>query len=323
VRALLREKGVRMSRRFPFLILLLVVAALGVGASAGLQALERMYDSTTQLDEFAGELRNIGKAGGKERQSSCWCLVDAAGNVLGRGEEAERVFFAMVASEGADMAEVVSRLRANRNFQSLWSYLSYQRREIRLQIDPAFTNPNNGKPLFGGYNHESRTILINTAHPTVAANPLELVDTLIHECIHAALHNRALNEKLERLANVTEPMKFTLPEDIADAQSDSLWQDAVRGLGLTVHDIRKLKSRPVGNDARLLALKKELDFNYGASSSDPDNQYEDINLAAQTFLVHILQDVRLSSGLPETISFGRLQRLRIARNDPLLVRKRA
>jgi outer membrane protein OmpA-like peptidoglycan-associated protein len=89
-----------------------------------------------------------------------------------------------------EQAAVIDALFANPTFRALWDYVgscpaapAQDHGPIRLLVTPGLTI--GGVERFGGYSPLFRTLEINPTKPEHVRNPQELVDTVVHEVIHA------------------------------------------------------------------------------------------------------------------------------------------
>jgi outer membrane protein OmpA-like peptidoglycan-associated protein len=89
-----------------------------------------------------------------------------------------------------EQAAVIDALFANPSFVALWDYLrvcsaspTQDLGPVRLLVTPGLRS--GGVERFGGYNPMTRTLEINPTKPEHIRNPDELVDTIVHETIHA------------------------------------------------------------------------------------------------------------------------------------------
>ena len=111
-------------------------------------------------------------------------MVGAKGKVL-EGKAAEDEFFKQLGST-KPLQKVLAVLRENADFQKLWGFIRDADFELQLKLSPRLKRPDTGQQVFGGF---ANTLLqINPDHPKARDNPLEFVDTLVHESIHAVLY---------------------------------------------------------------------------------------------------------------------------------------
>jgi hypothetical protein len=89
-----------------------------------------------------------------------------------------------------DQKSATDTLYANKTFLALWDYMKACKAAptqdlgpLELKVTPGLKI--GGAERYGGYNPLSRTLEINPTKPEHAANPTELMDTVVHEFIHA------------------------------------------------------------------------------------------------------------------------------------------
>jgi len=162
-----------------------------------------------------------------------------------------------------DQTAIIDELFKNPDFQKIWQYLKNCRAvTIDLKISPNLKNAK-AVPRFGQYTPLTKTLELNPAHPTHAANASELADTLIHELIHALWDVR------EDCGGELWP----LPPGVVDWYHDPDAPD---------RDHRPDKASPEGPN------KKHAEKHYGDGASDPDHEFLDENDKAQEFIVRII-----------------------------------
>lgn len=132
-----------------------------------------------------------------------------------------------------------------------------------------------GVERFGTYGRGTLTI-----NPTISAhreNVQELLDTLVHELVHALL-------------DLPRGPRFPLASDVLDAAHDPQLDDVGR--------------LPIRRGSVASTLGRYLDDDYGPSASDPARDYSDINAGAQRLIVKVIEDTLRRTGLGrETIVF--------------------
>jgi hypothetical protein len=89
-----------------------------------------------------------------------------------------------------DQKSIIAALFADKAFLEMWNYLgscgatpAKDLGPLTLKVTPGLSD--GGVERFGGYTHGSRTLEINPDKAEHKANPSELVDTVVHELIHA------------------------------------------------------------------------------------------------------------------------------------------
>ena len=80
---------------------------------------------------------------------------------------------------------VMEELFRDEKFIKLWNYLKNCPIKITLLVTPDFEI--DGVERFGGWADELNTLFINPTKQEHQDNPQELVDTLVHELIHAVM----------------------------------------------------------------------------------------------------------------------------------------
>jgi hypothetical protein len=155
---------------------------------------------------------------------------------------------------------VIEALRKSPDFQRMRDYLERYPGGIplRLLVIPGLKA--HGVERFGTYSRG--TLAIN---PTIAAhqtNPQELVDTLVHEIVHAIL-------------SLPRAEGYPLAADVLDSSHDA----RLRGLG----------GAPLKLGAHPEPYATYLDSEYGPSASNPEVDYTDINAGAQRLIVKVIR----------------------------------
>jgi outer membrane protein OmpA-like peptidoglycan-associated protein len=171
----------------------------------------------------------------------------------------------------------VDRLFSDPTFQSLWSYLRACRAVPRQDVGPLALEVTPGLRIggverFGGYDPVARKLEINPTKPEHQTNPTELVDTVIHELIHA----------------------------VDDLQADCVAAGsppAPLGGAATATLPSRASVAGTPDEARLTREQ-------GPGASDPCGEFIDINAAAQDMIVRILQsNVQTASVGRPTLTF--------------------
>ena len=164
-------------------------------------------------------------------------------------------------------------MRKNPEFKKIWEYIGTNTDwDIRLKVSPGLKN-STGNEVYGGF---SRGLLeLNPTKPEPRANPLELLDTLIHESIHAAI---IIHEE-------TEATGYPLKKNVLDIGSNRILKQG---------KITPYTGMNKGDIALDAALKTYAEKNYGDYSppdKPPRTTYVDVNIEAQKIIVSILQDI--------------------------------
>jgi len=222
-------------------------------------------------------------------------VFDPSGWQFVGGDEAEKKFFDGLGAT-ADQKKAIAALRENADFKKLWDYL--RKSEVRIVLEARPGLKIRGVERFGGFSGDPDAplgqLILNPTKKEHKDNPIELVDTLVHESIHAAIYVRTKDR--------TTP--YPLDEKIKDIQSDP----KLAGL-----ESLKKKDAKITGDAQ---LKDYLDKNYGDGQSDPENEYIDINIDAQKFVARILDDVLAKAKVGNKgLTHKGLDKLKKARGD--------
>ncbi|MCO5172445.1 MAG: hypothetical protein M9894_39610 [Planctomycetes bacterium] len=144
---------------------------------------------------------------------------------------------------------------------------------LRLRAVPGLRS--GGVERFGTYSRG--TLTINPTIPAHQENVQELLDTLLHELVHALL-------------DLPRGPRYPLAADVLDAAHDPR--------------LRDLDRLPIRRGGVAPALQGYLDDHYGPSASDPARDYSDINSGAQRLIVKVIEETHRRTGLGrETIVF--------------------
>lgn len=193
-----------------------------------------------------------------------------------------------------DQTALIDELFRNPEFQKLWQYLKRcPRVTITLKATPGLKDAG-GVERFGQYSPGTQTLELNPTKPEHASNAAELVDTLIHELIHALFDVR------DKCGEEGWP----LPPGAADWYHDPTVPNPGRP--------RPNKASPEGPN------KEHAKKHYGDGASDPVREYLDENDKAQEFIVKLVLDVlrKTAGGAPDyklkgdpTLTFKGLKKL--------------
>ena len=126
-----------------------------------------------------------------------------------------------------------------------------------------------GVERFGSYSPFGRELTINPHKKEHQDNPQELVDTIVHELIHAVLD---LRDKCGERGYPFDPKVVDLPHN-SKAGNQS-----------------REKKKHTGDD------KNYMDKNYGDSASAPATEYIDENLEAQKLIDKIIKRLIKKTG---------------------------
>lgn len=216
------------------------------------------------------------------------------------GAAAEEEFFQRLGAYDAKAAAVIAALRKHPDFERIWGYLRDAEWSIELKVTPDLSKFGTKTVIFGGFGRSR--LELNPTHPEARINPMELVDTLIHESIHAALLVREEAPKTNR--------SFPLGRSVMDIGSDpTLKKGGITPAG------GGMNKRTIVLDK---ALKEYCDKNYGDFSppgNPPRTTYIDINKDAQKVVVGIIQDLLgygnlKKLGVKPTLTFKNLESLK-------------
>ncbi|HEY9599690.1 MAG TPA: DUF4157 domain-containing protein [Cyanophyceae cyanobacterium] len=171
----------------------------------------------------------------------------------------------------------IDTLFANPTFLALWNYLKNCQATpqqdlgpLRLKVTPGLRI--SGVERFGGYNPLTKTLEINPTKAEHVSNPTELVDTIVHEMIHAV---DDLQADCVQAGSPPAPLQGAATQT-APSRAD------VAG---------------TPDEARLMT---EL----GPGASNPCEEFIDINAAAQQMIVQILtENIQVSRVGRPTLTF--------------------
>jgi Domain of unknown function (DUF4157) len=231
--------------------------AYTVGADVVLDPARVRPDSTEGQQLLAHELAHVVQQCGHEATSV------TSGNLALMRLTPEQ--FRTQLGATPDEKTAIDALFANPQFKGLCDYLLACRAGPQQDLGPLALKVTPGLKIggverFGGYSPMTRTLEINPTKPEHTANPQELVDTIVHELIHAVDH---LDDSCVRAGSPPSPLAAT-------------------GAG-TVNSPPTLASvKGTPDEDKLL---KEL----GPGASNPCEEFIDINKQAQQIIVGIIQ----------------------------------
>jgi outer membrane protein OmpA-like peptidoglycan-associated protein len=177
-----------------------------------------------------------------------------------------------------EQKSAIDTLFANTTFLTLWNYLNACAATPKQDLGPLALKVTPGLSIggverFGGYFGLTRTLEINPTKPEHKSNPTELVDTIVHEMIHAV---------------------FDLQSDCAAAGSPPAPLAGAATMPFTT------RADVAGNPAEEAKLMKER----GPGASDPCEEFIDINAAAQHMIIQILsENIQISGVGRPTLTF--------------------
>lgn len=157
--------------------------------------------------------------------------------------------------------------------------------------------------LFGGFSPGSPAeMVVNPHRHEHATNPLEVVDTIVHEFIHAILD---LNSTCTSAGN-----PFPLSASVLDAPRDpELSPLAAAGGGSLDRSTVTSLSGSGTTTASGQNLLEFFDSNYGPSASRPETHYVDLNRAGLSLVTSIISSIQAAHpGIgQETVSFDNVE----------------
>jgi Domain of unknown function (DUF4157) len=160
--------------------------------------------------------------------------------------------------------------------------------------------------LFGGFGtFGTSDLTVNPDRAEHATNPLEMVDTIVHEMIHAILNKNSV------CTSATNP--FPLAPGIHDRDTDPELAALQAG---TMNDIFGRKEAAslsaAGNTtASGTDLLDYFNQNYGPSASRPETHYVDLNKEGLKLVVSIISDIKKAFPAigKKTVSFDNVELL--------------
>jgi len=155
----------------------------------------------------------------------------------------------------------IAALRRNPDFLRVSAYLDGYPGGVPLALRVVPGLKAHGVERFGTYSQGVLTI--NPTKREHRENPQELVDTLMHELLHA-------------LMAMPRADGFPLAADVLDATHDPV--------------LRETLTSPLRRSRLPATISRYLDAHYGPSASNPSQDFTDINAGAQRFLVKLIQD---------------------------------
>ena len=145
--------------------------------------------------------------------------------------------------------------------------------------------------LFGGFTTTglgAGVMEVNPVHPAHAANPIEVVDTIVHEFIHAAIGLRSV---CESSAN-TYPLAATVHDVFSDPELAPYIAVVGTGLNATERSVVAAQSRAGVTTQSGGNLLEYFDRNYGPSASRPQTHYIDLGRGGLELVTSIMADIR-------------------------------
>lgn len=164
---------------------------------------------------------------------------------------------------GPDSTAMVDALFQDPAFLALWNYLkNCLGITIKLSVSPDLADPHTNTPRYGLW--ASPDLYVNPKMPQHVSNAAELIDTIIHELIHALMDVR----------EVCGERDWPLPPGATDWSHDPSVPSSTGA--------PPLKKDPDSEN------KHHAEKHYGDGASDPDDEYLDMNDEAQEFIERIV-----------------------------------
>jgi hypothetical protein len=197
-----------------------------------------------------------------------WVLVSVAGSVsrvdlrLRRPQPPRELeTFLERLPRTPEQRRAIAALRRNPDFLRVSAYLEGYPGGVPLALRVVPGLKAHGVERFGTYSQGVLTI--NPTKKEHRDNPQELVDTLMHELLHA-------------LMAMPRADGFPLAADVLDATHDPV--------------LRETLTSPLRRSRLPATIARYLDAHYGPSASNPSQDFTDINAGAQRFLVKVIRD---------------------------------
>lgn len=192
----------------------------------------------------------------------------------------------------SDQRRVLAEAVKNVEFAELFDWFEKlpDGNPLRYLVKPGYKTQ--GQERFGGFSRDDMAIIINPAKAEHTTNPQELVETLVHEMIHAALyiHGKAVEKGLK-------VPRLPFSKDI----NDLLWDEEVTKLGGPKKYIKRATKSSYKQGS---AAERYVRGEYGDSDSSPKTRYNDINSHGQALIMRIVADNLKRTGIgKETLSF--------------------
>jgi hypothetical protein len=180
-------------------------------------------------------------------------------------------------------------LQQNKDFAALWNWLVRfpGGNPIRFCVKSGLSV--GGTENFGGYLLSSRTLAVDPTAPEHRQNPQELVDTLVHELVHAVLDV----EHLAKVRRLDIP-----PRPFGQEMTDLVNDPKLKTFGLPC---RANKSNFANNPKAREYMQRE----YGDPFAKGAKEYTDQNRATQQFIARIVRDNVAKTHVGSVTSTGR------------------
>jgi hypothetical protein len=177
-----------------------------------------------------------------------------------------------------DEKTAIDALFSQAQFKGLWDYMAACKATPKMDLGPLGLKVTPGLKIggverFGGYSPGQHTLEINPTKPEHTANPQELVDTIVHELIHAV---DDLEASCKTAGSPASPL--------AGAGTDS-----------SAPPLANVKGTPAEDK-----LLREL----GPGASNPCEEFIDVNKQAQQIIISIIQsDLKTTNIGHPTLTF--------------------
>ena len=135
---------------------------------------------------------------------------------------------------------------------------------------------------------EPLTLIVNPAKPEHVANPQELVNTVVHELVHASFD---VQDAATRQGLTIAPPP--LPEGATDLNHDAQFE---RRFGYPSLEKADWQRTP--------AAREYLEKNYGDSDSNPKEEFIDVNRAVQSLVQRVVSENLQATGIGRTTITG-------------------
>jgi hypothetical protein len=186
-----------------------------------------------------------------------------------------------------DQKTAIDALFTNKTFLELWNYLrdcpAAPKKDLgalNLKVTPGLVI--RGKERYGGYNPVTRTLEINPTKPEHKSNTAELIDTIVHELIHAV---DDLTAECKKAGAKDPPLAGAATVSNAPSRAD-------------------VAGKPE---------EKKLMDELGPGASNPCEEFIDINKAAQQIIIQVIKsNIEVAKVGRPTITFVN----EILRTDP-------
>lgn len=180
-----------------------------------------------------------------------------------------------------DQKKAIDALYENAEFIKYWNWLDACGGKgalgpVKLRVRRTWED---GVQRFGVFKHDSRTLIVNPWKAEAIANPLELVDSVVHELLHA-IHWAHMNGKCPGKKPPMEEIEYKRSEK-PDRKGKNKDKD------MEPPDLTDV----MGSDTEIDLLERQ-----GPSASDPCGEFIDIREKPQLAINRIVSDVGERTG---------------------------